>query len=101
MVEQQYEVLWNATARKEVKKIYKYIENESAQNAKKVINEIIEATEKLDINPERFGLDKYKNDNNGSYRYFELYRYRIVFRIYKSKIRILRVRSTDQEPLEY
>ncbi|QQR98345.1 MAG: type II toxin-antitoxin system RelE/ParE family toxin [Sphingobacteriales bacterium] len=101
MVEQQYEVLWNATARKEVKKIYKYIEKESAQNAKKVINEIIEATEKLDINPERFGLDKYKNDNNGSYRYFELYRYRIVFRIYKSKIRILRVRSTDQEPLEY
>lgn len=101
MVEQQYEVLWNATARKQIKNIYNYIEKESVQNAKKVINEIIEATEKLEKNPDRFGLDKYKNNNDGSYRYFELGKYRIAFRIYKTKIRILRVRSTDQEPLEF
>lgn len=101
MVEQRYEVLWNATARNQVKKIYNYIEKDSVQNAKKVIKEIIESTEKLDKNPDRFGLDKHKNGNDGSYRYFELYKYRIAFRIYNTKIRILRVRSTDQEPLEY
>lgn len=94
-------MLWNATARKQAKKIYSYIAKESVQNAKKVIEEIIAATEKLDKNPDRFGLDKFKNNNNGSYRYFELYKYRVAFRIYKTKIRILRVRSTDQEPLEY
>ena len=101
MVVQQYEVLWNAIARKQVKKIYNYIEKESVQNAKKVIEEILDATEKLDINPDRFGLDRYKNNNDGSYRYFELYSYRIAFRIYKTKIRILRIRSTHQEPLTY
>lgn len=101
MVVQQYEVLWNATARKQVKQIYDYIQQESLQNARKVIIEIAEATEKLNTNPERFGLDKYKKNNDGTYRYFELYRYRIAFRIYKAHIRILRVRSTDQEPLEY
>lgn len=45
MVEQEYEVLWNATARKHVKKIYNYIGKESTQNAKNVIDNIIEATE--------------------------------------------------------
>ena len=66
MVVQQYEVLWNAIARKQVKKIYNYIEKESVQNAKKVIEEILDATEKLDINPDRFGLDRYKNNNDES-----------------------------------
>ncbi len=61
----------------------------------------MEAVDKLSTNPERFALDKYKNKNDGSYRYFELYRYRIAYRIYESHIRILRVRSTDQEPREY
>lgn len=101
MVVQQYEVLWNTTARKQLKNIYDYIQQDSLQNARKVIEEIAAATEKLNTNPERFGLDKYKINNDGSYRYFEVYRYRVVFRIYKTSIRILRVRSTDQEPLEY
>jgi plasmid stabilization system protein ParE len=101
MVTQQYEVLWNTMARKQVKKIYDYILQDSLQNAGKVVNDIADAVEKLKTNPERFGLDKYKKNNNGSYRYFELYSYRIAYRIYKTYIRILRVRSTDQEPLEY
>ena len=85
----------------QVKNIYEYILEQSAQNARKVVNEIADATEKLTTGPERFGVDKYNKDNDGSYRYFELYCYRIAFRIYQTRIRILRVRSTDQEPLEY
>ncbi|MFN0082455.1 MAG: type II toxin-antitoxin system RelE/ParE family toxin [Ferruginibacter sp.] len=101
MVEPQYEIHWNAPAKKQLRKIYDYIEEESPQNAKNVINKIIEKIETLDNNPERFGLDKYKINNDGSYCYFEIYRYRVSFRIYKTYIRILRIRSTDQEPLEY
>jgi len=101
MVEGSYEVLWNTPARKQVKHIYNYIRGKSVQNAEKVLQAITEAGEKLSTNPDRFGLDKYKKNNDGSYRYFEIYRYRIAFRIYKKHIRILRVRSTDQEPLEY
>ena len=101
MVEKRYEVIWNIAARKQVKKIYDHIFKDSVQNAEKVFNEIIESSRKLEINPERFGLDKYKKNNNGSYRYYELHKYRIAFRIYKKHIRILRVRSTHQEPKEY
>lgn len=101
MVEKQYEVLWNSTARKQVKKIYGFIAQESIQNAQIVIEKLILSTDKLQNNPERFGMDKYKKNNDGSYRYYELYSYRIAFRIHKDYIRILRVRSTHQEPLEY
>lgn len=101
MVEKNYEVIWNAIARKHVKKIYNYIKKDSVLVARKIVEDIATATEKLSVNPERFGLDKYKKQNDGSYRYFELYRYRIAYRIYKNHIRILRVRSTDQEPLKH
>ena len=101
MVEKHYEILWNATSKKQLNEIYKYIEKESIINAKKVIKKIIETIETLEYNPERFGLDQFKLNNDGTYRYFEKYRYRIAFRIYGDTIRILRIRSTDQEPLNY
>jgi len=71
------------------------------QNANKELFEIIDSSERLEFNPERFGLDKYKLNNHGSYRYYEIYHYRIAFRIYKNHIRILSVRSSHQEPKEY
>lgn len=101
MVEKQYEVVWNTIARKQVRKIYDYILKDSAQNAKNILAEILISTEKLQMNPERFGQDKYKKNNDGTYRYYELYSYRIAFRIYQNHIIILRVRSTEQEPLSY
>jgi hypothetical protein len=57
--------------------------------------------EKLNINPERHGLDKLRINNDGTYRYFEIHHYRVAFRIYKNHVRILRVRNTYQEPFEY
>ncbi len=101
MVVQRYEVLWNATARKQLKNIYEYIQEQSVQNAQKVLLEIMEAAENLQTNPESFGLDKYKKNNDGTYRHLEIYRYRLAYRIYEANIRILRIRSTDQEPLDY
>lgn len=101
MVEPEFSVNWNGVALRQLRNIYEYIFENSPQNARKVITEIVEATEKLSSNPDRFGLDKYKRNNDGSYRYFEIYRYRIVFRIINKQVQILRVRSTDQEPLAY
>lgn len=101
MVEQYYEVRWNNTARNQVRKIYDYIAKDSVQNAKSIIEKILSSTEKLEKNPERFGLDKYKKDNDGSYRHHEPHKHRTVFRIYKSHTRTPRVRSTNQEPLLY
>jgi plasmid stabilization system protein ParE len=101
MVTPHYEVLWSDTAKKQVKAIYDHIRKDSLQNAEKVVADIAATIEKLCTNPEHLGPDKYRKNNDGSYRYFELHHYRVAFRIYKTNVRVLRVRSTYQEPLEY
>jgi plasmid stabilization system protein ParE len=45
--------------------------------------------------------DKFKLNNTGNYRAYEIYSYRIAYRILKDKVRILRVRHTSREPLKY
>jgi hypothetical protein len=39
---------------------------------------------KATLNPEIYGPDKYKTDNDGSYRTFEKHHYRIAYRFSKS-----------------
>ncbi len=51
--------------------------------------------------PNTFDLcrpDKYKNNNDGSFRAFEYENYRVSFRIKKEEIRILRIRHTKRRP---
>ena len=48
-----------------------------------------------------YKADKLKTNNDGSYRAFELYRYRIAYRFIEKEIRIFRVRHTSREPKEY
>ncbi len=101
MVAGLYELVWTKRSQKQLKKAYEYISKDSPKNAVKVIEEIAEAVQKAIPNPEIYSSDKYKIDNDGSYRAFEKHHYRIVYRFTKNTIRVLRVRHTSMEPLEY
>ena len=101
MVIKKYKVKLDDEARIQLKRIYEYIRKDSLQNAQKVKSEIIKTAKSLSINPERFPLDKNKNDNDGSYRAFIKYKYRVAYRILDDEIKIFRVRSEKQEPLHY
>jgi plasmid stabilization system protein ParE len=46
-------------------------------------------------------IEKYKRNNDGSFRAFELHRYRITYRIRNNEIRIIRIRHTKRTPLGY
>jgi plasmid stabilization system protein ParE len=92
---------WDKEARTQLKSALNYIEKTSPQNAAKVKREIIEVTEKAALHPEIFSLDKYKTDNDGSFRAFEKHRYRVAYRVYKDHIVILRIRHTSMAPLSY
>lgn len=50
-----------------------FIKSYSVQNAQSVATEILEIIRSIPDNPEKFGLDKYKMNNDGSFRYFEKY----------------------------
>ena len=101
MVENGYEIVWTKRAQKQLKQAFKHICKDSPKNASKVIQEITSAVHTTLPNPEIYSPDKYKTDNDGSYRAFEKYHYRVSYRFSNGIIRVLRVRHTSMEPLEY
>ena len=94
-------VVWTKRSQKQMRQVFKHISKDSPKNASKVILEIAESVQKAIPNPEIYGLDKYKIDNDGSYRALEKHHYRVVYRFSKNIIRVLRVRHTSMEPLKY
>lgn len=81
------------------KRSFRLYKKDSLQSAENVRNAIFSATDNLKYNPEIHPLDKYRKNNDGTFRAFEIYSYRIAYQLTKSEIRILRVRHTKQEPL--
>ncbi len=81
--------------------IYNHIYEDSPKNALKVVYDIANAVEKSIKNPEFYPPDKYKKNNDGSYRALEKHHYRIAYRFSKNVIRVLRVRHTKMEPKLY
>jgi len=90
---------WSKTAELQLKKAFLHIRKHSYQNAIKLRNDIVTMVESLSVNPERFPPDKFKTNNDGSYRAFELHHYRISFVILKEVVLIVRMRYTAMSPL--
>ena len=101
MVEKKHEVVWTKRSQQHMKKAYDYISEESQQNAVKLLEDIVAAVNKAISNPGFYGPDKYKKNNDGSYRAFEKHHYRIAYRFSDKIIRVLRVRHSSMEPKEY
>lgn len=93
--------VWSKRAIAELQKAYQYILQDSPQNALKVRDEIIDITINLSKHPEIFPPDKNKKENDGTWRAFEKYHYRISYRITPKEIRIVRMRHTSRSPLLY
>jgi plasmid stabilization system protein ParE len=94
-------ISWGYQALRQFNKAILYIAEDSLQNAEKVRAEVVGEIEILTVHPEKHPLDKYKIDNDGNYRVFELHRLRVAYFIGNDIIRILRVRHTSREPQNY
>lgn len=94
-------VKWNKKAINQFDEAIKYIETKSTLNAQKVEEDLIGAIQKIIQQPERHPVDKFKLNNDGSFRAFELHQYRISYRYIKKEIRILRVRHTKMNPMTF
>jgi plasmid stabilization system protein ParE len=95
------EVRWPLLAQRQLLKIYEYILLDSFQNAEKVKHDILLSTRKLTQYPEMYQRDKYRANNDGSFRAYEIHRIRIAYRIKEKEIVIVRVRHTSMEPKMY
>ncbi|MBL7702318.1 MAG: type II toxin-antitoxin system RelE/ParE family toxin [Ferruginibacter sp.] len=94
-------IIWDRPARLYLRKATEYISQDSVKNADIVVNAIFTCIEKASRFPEHFPPDKYKLNNSGSYRAFEIYSYRVSFYADAETIRIVRIRHTKQKPLNY
>ena len=94
-------IKWGKAATESFRIAINYIRKDSIINSEKVKQDIITRTKSLASHPEKHPLDKYKIDNDGSFRAFEKHRYRIVYRVLQTEIKIISVRHTSMEPLEY
>jgi plasmid stabilization system protein ParE len=92
---------WDRQALRPFNKAILYIAADSVENAENVRADIIEKIEALVPNPEKYPPDKYKIENDGNYRAFELHRLRVAYFVGVEVIRILRVRHTGREPKDY
>ena len=94
-------VVWDDAAKKFFRSAIDYIKNDSPQNAQNVRKAILNATRELSENPLIHPIDKYSANQDVSNRAFELYRFRIAYHVSDAEVRIIRMRHTSQEPLDY
>jgi len=94
-------IVWDKKAILQMEEVYQYLKEHSTQSANKVRKSIKETIRKLSKHPEIYPMDRLKYNNDGSFRAFEVYSYRITYRVMENEIRILRVRHTSREPLDY
>lgn len=88
-------------AKLQLQKAYRYIRKQSYQNAEKVREKILACIAELPDNPERHSPDKYCLENDGRFRAFEIYSYRITYYIDETVIIVVRIRHTKMNPTNY
>lgn len=99
MVKEVRKIVIDNSAKNSLKEIYTYIRKDSLQNADIVKEKILSSIKELVTNPERYNLDKYRIDNDGTFRAFEIYKYRISYHLSPTQIRIIRIRHTKRNPV--
>jgi plasmid stabilization system protein ParE len=101
MVNKKPKVVIDDEAKKSLREACQYIKKDSVQNAEKVKAKILASIKELIKNPQRHSPDKYRLKNDGSYRAYEIYKYRITYHVSSGEIRVIRIRHTKMNPLEY
>jgi plasmid stabilization system protein ParE len=94
-------IRWDRPALIYFSEAIRYIRKDSVQNAEKVKTELLASIRELSHQPEIHAPDKYKENNAGDYRAFELHHYRIAYLVKDDEIVIARIRHTSLEPQQY
>lgn len=101
-MESEIAVIWTEKAQEQLGEIYNYIAEESSiAQADKVFDKIMATTAKLSSQPHKFPPDKFKGENTGDYRAFEIFHCRVSYKVSSDVVHIIRVRSTHQNPDTY
>jgi plasmid stabilization system protein ParE len=101
MVKSKPKVVIDNLAKVQLREAYRYISLDSLKSAEKVKSKILKSIKELADQPEKYSSDKYKLNNDGSYRAFEIYKYRLSYHVSITQITVTRIRHTSMEPKPY
>jgi plasmid stabilization system protein ParE len=94
-------VTWTRSATRQLNAAIEYIRKYSLQNAESVQERIFDKVNELTDDKVVHRKDPYKKNNDGSYLYFEILKYRVVYYLTPKEVFIIRVRHTGMEPKKY
>jgi len=94
------EIIWSKTALEQLENIYFYLikTTKSKTTSNKVVDTIYESVTILKSNWEIYELDEMKKSNSGNFRAYEIYNYRILYKVTPNEIYIIRIRDTKRNP---
>jgi plasmid stabilization system protein ParE len=94
------EIVWTASAQNQLEDIYFYIleSSKSFTVSDKVVDAIVDAVSILKTHWEIYEIDEMRQPKDVNYRAFEIYSYRISYKITIDTIYIIRVRHTSRNP---
>lgn len=93
-------IIWSKTSLRQLEKIYFHLfkETKSKNIPDKIIDSLYNSVSILSTNWEIYELDEMKIPNHINYRAYEIYSYRISYKITSKEIHILRIRHTSRNP---
>lgn len=98
MVKSKLKIVIDNLAKAQLKEAYTYIKLDSPKNAEKVKAKILASIKELAAYPEKYPKDKYRLSNDGYYRAFEIYKYRISYHVSPEQITVIMIRHSKMEP---
>ena len=101
MAKKKINIVWSRDASLHFNELLEYLYKESETAASIVGNAILDEIEKLKTYPTAHPFDRFKKRNDGNFRAYIVFSYRISYYIDDSTIYILRIRHTSREPLEH
>lgn len=101
MRKRSYRLTWSNIALDQFIEILEFIEVDSPVGAEIVREAILQRVDQLKHYPFMYEPDALCDPNDGSFRAFTVYSYRITYWVSTSEVTVLRVRHTSREPFPY
>ena len=98
MVNKQYNIIWDDIAKLELKNAYLFIKKDSPKNALLAIENILQSVKRLQRSPFIYEVDRFRKNNDGSFRAFERNSFRIMYKINDKQVIILGVSHASKNP---
>lgn len=94
-------IVWSRDATNQYYEILEYLSLKAPEALGIVGNGLLDIIESLKTDYNFYPTDRFKQNNDGTFKSATIFSYRISYQINNTSINILRIRHTSREPLNY